>query len=191
MKIAITGHTAGIGQALCRVLGQRGHEIVGLSKRDGHNIRVIPKIAAKIESCDMFINNAQAGYAQTELLYAVWESWQGQPNKHIWCISTMMTQCPVDPPVSGQSELSMSAYRTQKLALEQAITQLRWKNDCPCITLIRPGAVATQPGQVSEYPYCEVGAWAETIVSTMIMADQQNMIFQELSLGYAEGPLGL
>ena len=131
MKIAITGHTAGIGQALARVLSQRGHEILGLSKRDGHNIKVIPKIAAKIESCDMFVNNAQAGYAQTELLYAVWESWQGQRNKHIWCIGTMMAQCPVDPPVPGQSELSMSAYRTQKLALEQAINQLRWKNDWP------------------------------------------------------------
>jgi len=191
MKIAITGHTAGIGQALARVLNQRGHEIVGLSKRDGHNIRVIPKIAARIESCDMFINNAQAGYAQTELLYAVWESWQGQPNKHIWCIGTMMAQCPVDPPVPGQSELSMNAYRTQKLALEQAINQLRWKNDWPCITLIRPGAVATQPDQKPGYPYCAVDAWADTVIAAMVSADQQNMVFQELSLGYAEGAMGL
>lgn len=191
MKIAITGHTAGIGQALCRSLTQRGHEIIGLSKRDGHNIRVIPKIAAKIEPCDMFINNAQAGYAQTELLYSVWESWQGKINKHIWCIGTMMTQFPVDPTVPGQSELSMSAYRTQKLALEQAINQLRWKNNWPCITLIRPGAVATQPGQAPGYPHCEVDVWADTVVATMVAADQQNMVFQELSLGYAEGPLGL
>ena len=191
MKIAITGHTAGIGQALSHALSQRNHEIVGLSKREGHNIRVIPKIAAKIESCDMFINNAQAGYAQTELLYAVWESWQGRPNKHIWCIGTMMTQCPIDTPVPGQSELSMSAYRTQKLALEQAINQLRWKNDWPCITLIRPGAVATQPGQIPGYPYCDVTAWTNTIVGAMVLADQQSMVFQELSLGSAEGSLGL
>ena len=191
MKIAITGHTAGIGKALARVLSQRGHEIVGLSKRDGNNIRVIPKIAAKIESCDMFINNAQAGYAQTELLYAVWESWRGQPNKHIWCIGTMMAQCPVDPPVPGQSEISMSAYRTQKLALEQAITQLQWKNDWPSISLIRPGAVATQPGQESTYPYCDVDTWAEVVITAMVTADQQGMVFRELSLGYAEGKLGL
>jgi len=191
MKIAITGHTAGIGKALALVLSQRGHEIVGLSKRDGHNIRVIPKIVNKIEPCDIFVNNAQAGYAQTELLYAVWESWQGQPNKHIWCISTMMAQCPVDPSVPGQSELSMSAYRNQKLALEQAINQLRWKNSWPSITLIRPGAVATQPGQSSVYPYCEVNAWADTVVAAMVSADQQNMVFQELSLGHAEGPIRL
>ena len=191
MKIAITGHTAGIGKALTRVLSQRGHEILGLSKRDGHNIRVIPKIAARIEPCDMFINNAQAGYAQTELLYAVWESWQGQPNKHIWCIGTMMAQCPVDPPVPGQTELNMSAYRNQKIALEQAINQLRWKNEWPSITLIRPGAVATQPGQVPEYPYCEVNAWADTVIAAMVSADQQNMTFQELSLGSVVGSAGL
>jgi nucleoside-diphosphate-sugar epimerase len=191
MQIAITGHTAGIGQALCRALSQRGHKIVGISKRDGHNIRVIPKIAARIESCDMFINNAQAGYAQTELLYAVWESWQGQPNKHIWCISTTMTQCTVDPPISGQSELSMSAYRNQKIALEQAIHQLQWKNDWPCITLIRPGGVATQPGQIPGYPYCDVDAWADTVIAAMVNADQQNMVFHELSLGSTNGPSGL
>ena len=191
MKIAITGHTAGIGQALARSLSQRGHEILGLSKRDGHNIRVIPKIAAQIESCDMFINNAQAGYAQTELLYAIWELWRGQPDKHIWCIGTMMTQYPVDPVVPDQSEISMSAYRTQKLALEQAITQLRWKNYWPSITLIRPGAVATQPGQVSGHPYCDVDAWADTIVAAIVSADEQNMVFQELSLGHTQRPLRL
>jgi nucleoside-diphosphate-sugar epimerase len=77
MKIAITGHTAGIGQALSTVLQQRGHEIVGLSKRNGHNIRNISKIADLIEPCDLFVNNAQVGYAQTELLYEVWQRWQG------------------------------------------------------------------------------------------------------------------
>ena len=71
MKIAITGHTAGIGQALAKQYADRGHEIVGLSKREGHNIRVIPKIADLIEPCDVFINNAQAGYAQTELLFEI------------------------------------------------------------------------------------------------------------------------
>jgi NAD(P)-dependent dehydrogenase (short-subunit alcohol dehydrogenase family) len=189
VKIAITGHTAGIGQALS--CAYASHEVVGLSRRDGNNIRNIPKICDQIEPCDMFINNAQAGYAQTELLYAVWESWQGQSGKHIWCIGTMMAQCPVDPPVPGQSELSMSAYRTQKLALEQAINQLRWKNDWPCITLIRPGAVATQPGQIPGYPYCDVDAWADTVIAAMVNADQQNMMFQELSLESTDEPLGL
>ena len=135
MKIAVTGHTAGIGRALAQLLENRGHEIVGLSKREGHNIRVIPRIVEAIGPCDMFINNAQAGYTQTELLYAIWERWQGQ-HKHIWCISTMMTQCPIDPPIPGQTIAAMSAYRNQKIALEDACKQLQWKSSWPHITLI-------------------------------------------------------
>ena len=48
MKIAITGHTAGIGRSLATSYHSRGHEIVGLSKRNGDNIRNIIKIAQKI-----------------------------------------------------------------------------------------------------------------------------------------------
>ena len=92
MKIAITGHSAGIGQALAETY--YGHEIVGISRRDGNNIRNIPKIADLIEPCDLFINNAQSGFAQTELLFEVHRRW-ADTQKHIMVISTMMTQQPV------------------------------------------------------------------------------------------------
>ena len=186
MKIAITGHTAGIGQALAQVLTDRGHDIVGLSKRNGDNIRNTPKIAEKILPCDMFINNAQAGYAQTELLYAVWEKWQDQPGKHIWCIGTMMTQSPTDQSVPGQSDMAMSQYRNQKIALDDAIVQLRNKKHMPVITMIRPGAVATQPGQLPEWPYCDVDVWANAVVSTMVLATEQGLRYNELALGAAK-----
>ena len=80
MKIAITGHTAGIGQALAKEYQLDGHDIVGLSKREGNNIRNVPKICDQIESCDVFVNNAQAGYAQTELLFEMTKRWQGKNN---------------------------------------------------------------------------------------------------------------
>lgn len=182
MKIAITGHSAGIGQAFAKILQARGHEIVGLSKRNGDNVRNTNKIMEKIIPCDMFINNAQAGYAQTELLYAVWEAWQDQPGKHIWCIGTMMTQYPTDMPVPGYSETVMSQYRNQKIALDDAISQLRYKKHLPIITMIRPGSVATQPDQSSEWPYCDVDAWANTIVQTLASATKQGMHFNELAL---------
>lgn len=190
MKIAITGHTAGIGQALATVLVERGHEIVGLSKRNGHNIRVIPKIVDLVKDCDMFINNAQAGYAQTELLYRVWELWQGQ-NKHIWCISTMMTQTPTNPPVVGISDVSINEYRNQKIALEDACNQLQFKAPKPNIVLIRPGCVATQPGQVSPWPGSDVNTWAKSIVEYIADAEQKHMRIKEISLASVEQPLSL
>ncbi len=71
MKIAITGHTKGIGKAFSNLLKIRGHEIIGISKSEGKDINNVIEISNIIEPCDMFINNAQTSYAQTELLYAV------------------------------------------------------------------------------------------------------------------------
>lgn len=186
MKIAITGHTAGIGQSLASVLQNRGHNIVGLSKRHGDNIRNTHKIVEKILPCDIFINNAQAGYAQTELLYAVWQAWQDQPGKHIWCIGTMMTQTPVEMDVPGYSDIDISQYRNQKIALDDAIAQLRNKKHMPVITMIRPGSIATQSGQTPEWPYCDVDTWTNTVISTILLANEQGMRFNELALGAAK-----
>jgi len=138
MKIAITGHSAGIGQALANLLEQRGHKIVGLSKRYGHNIHNIPKISQLIEPCDIFINNAQSHFAQTDLLFAVWRLWRGQ-DKKIVNISTEMVSMEV-PPREDWDE-----YLIQKKTLEQANNLLGMRSELPRLTIIRPGAIATQP----------------------------------------------
>jgi NADP-dependent 3-hydroxy acid dehydrogenase YdfG len=183
MKIAITGDTAGIGQALSKVYRSQGHEIVGLSKRHGHNIRNIPKIIAQVEPCDMFVNNAQAGFAQTELLFELYRRWQGQKDKCIINISTIMTTLPVSP-LPG---IDMIAYRNQKIALEEAHYQLQHLQNSPKLILIRPGAVATQPGQQSPVPYADVDNWAQTVVRILDAAGPE-LDVAELSLGVNYGP---
>lgn len=175
MKIAITGHTAGIGKALAEAYA--GHEIVGLSKREGNNIRVIPKIAEKIEPCDMFINNAQAGYAQTELLFEMAQRWQGTYKKII-VISTMMTQ----DPVSNLPGLDMDHYRIQKLALEEAVKQIRNKRLEVRICIVRPGNIATSPDKTVP-PAADVNNWARTLVDILAMAEQNNLVIPDISLG--------
>jgi nucleoside-diphosphate-sugar epimerase len=176
MKIAITGHTAGIGQALAKQYAARGHEIVGLSKRNGHNIRVISKIADLIEPCDMFINNAQAAYAQTELLFEMAQRWQGT-KKHIVVISTMMTQSPV----SSLPGLDMDAYRVQKIALEEAARQIRHRNIGVSITIVRPGNIATS-SEKTVPPAADVDHWAETLVNIFDLASP-NLRIKDISLG--------
>jgi NAD(P)-dependent dehydrogenase (short-subunit alcohol dehydrogenase family) len=162
MKIAITGHTAGIGQALAEAY--YGHEIVGLSKRDGNNIRNVPKIADQIEPCDVFINNAQAGFAQTELLFEVHRRWE-HTQKRIVVISTMMAQHPVSV-MEGMDE-----YRLQKVTLENAVHQLRYKNpQGPGITLVRPGRVE------------DPELWARTLVGLFKMAEANGLTIPDISL---------
>jgi len=181
MKIAITGHTAGIGKAFAEQLSQRGHSVVGISRGVGENIRRIPHTASLIEPCDLFINNAQTGYAQTELLYEVWKRWQGQ-ERYIWNISTMMIEEPINSRPDNQDDLVMSAYRNQKLALEEASRQLRFKNKWPQISVVRPGGVATQ-NQFDNINKANVDVWVKSVIDTFSHND--NISISEISIGYA------
>ena len=177
MKIAITGHTAGIGQALAEEYMLARHEVVGLSKRDGNNIRNTPKICDQIEPCDVFVNNAQAGYAQTELLFEMAHRWQGT-RKHIIVISTMMTQ----DPVSVLPGLGMLAYHQQKVTLEEMVKQLRHQHLGVKITIVRPGNIATNPDKTVP-PAADVNNWARTLLDLFDMANNNNLTIPDISLG--------
>jgi hypothetical protein len=177
MKIAITGHTAGIGHALAEEYTLDGNEIIGLSQRDGNNIRNTPKICDQIESCDVFVNNAQAGYAQTELLFEMARRWQGT-KKHIIVISTMMAR----DAVSVLPGLDMDQYRVQKVALEEAVKQIRYRQLGVKLTLVCPGYIATQPGQTAP-PAADVNNWARTLLDLLDMANNNNLTIPDISLG--------
>jgi nucleoside-diphosphate-sugar epimerase len=155
MKIVITGGTAGIGLALAKLFEADNHEVLALSRRNGYNIRSLPKVAGMIEPCDMLINNAQVGYAQTELLFEVWRRWQGQ-QKYIVNISTQMTDMLL-PPKEEWDE-----YIVQKKALELANQLLEQRSEWPRLLLVRPGGIATQPGQAPP-DYMDVDEYAQGV----------------------------
>jgi NAD(P)-dependent dehydrogenase (short-subunit alcohol dehydrogenase family) len=182
MKIAITGHSNGIGKAFAEQLTARGHSIVGISRRDGENIRRVPHTASLVEDCDLFINNAQTQYAQTELLYEVWNRWQGK-EKYIWNISTMMVEEPVNGMPDGQDDLLMSQYRNQKIALEEATRQLRHKNNWPQLSIIRPGGVATQK-KFDNTGKADVNKWVKSVIDTF--AHNDNILISEISIGHTK-----
>lgn len=184
MKIAITGHTSGIGKAFSEFLYDRGHEIIGLSKRHGDNIRNIPKIVEKIVDCDMFINNAQAGYAQTELFQHVAERWKDDRNKMIWNISTIMASDYTMPEISGLSDKQLAEYRVQKRALEDAIKTAQSQGVKARIVLIRPGAVATQPYNTAGEDAADVTAWTETVCKFYENCRQHQLFPDEISLSF-------
>ena len=108
-----------------------------------------------IDPCDVFINNAQVGYAQTELLFEVWRRWQGQ-QKYIVNISTQMTDMLL-PPKEEWDE-----YIIQKKALELANQLLENRNLWPRLLLVRPSGIATQPGQTSP-EYMDVDEYAQGV----------------------------
>ena len=158
MKIAITGHKRGIGKEFARQLQSRGHEIVGISRSDGENIRRTVHTAPLIEPCDMFINNAISMYAQTELLFEVWHRWSEiKEAHHIWNISTKVCEWDQDKHIKGLTMRESMEYRNQKMALELAHFQLHSQASNIKMELIRPGSVNTQsfsePDSISAEQY--------------------------------------
>lgn len=158
MKIAITGHKRGIGQEFARQLSVMGHEVVGISRSDGENIRRVAHTASLIEHCDMFINNAISLYAQTELLFEVWHRWQHSGSiHHIWNISTRLCELEKDILINGLTMRESMEYRNQKMALELAHHQLNAQPSNTKMQLIRPGSVKTQsfsdPNSISAQDY--------------------------------------
>ena len=130
MKIAITGHTSGIGLALTK----QCNNWIGFSRSNGYDINnPKPWFHRQAMRCDVFVNNAHDRYAQVDLLYKVWEEWKDQ-NKQIVCISS------VSPDVTKNK---MWTYSTEKCALNHACEQLQnSKGKCRIIN-IKPGYIDT------------------------------------------------
>lgn len=176
MLICITGHTSGIGKALADLYTEMGHTVTGISRREGNNIRSLHKIMHLITPADLLINNAQSGFGQAELLEAVWNEWKGNETKSIINISTMMT-------LGSIHDETYSAYIVQKKALEQTHWMLRSINPYPNMTLVKPGAVATQPGNKVEDGYAEVNLWARAMYNAINI--HPSLRVAELALGPA------
>lgn len=67
MKIVITGHTSGVGKTVYNNLIKDGHEVVGLSRTTGFDLKDIDSILEQANGCDVFINNTYHKDTQLKL----------------------------------------------------------------------------------------------------------------------------
>lgn len=86
-------------------------------------------------------------------------------------------------PPDGQEDIVMSQYRNQKIALEEASRQLRFKNIWPCISVIRPNGVATQE-QFDNNNKADVDRWAQSIID--VFSHNENISISEISVGHTK-----
>lgn len=91
MKIAITGHTKGIGQGLYTYFTNLGHTVEGFSRTNGYDLSSISarqKIVSKSTDFDVFINNAYIG--QNDLFNELFPVYKDDTSKTIVNIASFL-----------------------------------------------------------------------------------------------------
>mgnify|MGYP001169423071 CR=1 FL=1 len=148
MKIAITGHSKGIGQACYDIL-EKDHDVLGFSRSNGYDIsktRLIDDIVNQSIDCDVFINNAYSSIAQVDILNRLWHYWRRDKSKTIVNISSLSKY----PGLSG----NQSGYSAHKAALSHQAFTLMFKTDRKCRMInVNPGYVDTT--MISKIPGIE------------------------------------
>jgi len=145
MKIAITGHTQGIGQGLFRRLSP---DAIGFSMSTGYDItkkedrqRIIKESA----DCNIFINNATAEFGQTYLFLELFEEWK-HTDKTIINIGSRIAEIKSLP----EDKHHLLKYQAEKLILKEM--SLRTVSETCKIKYKWFGYVGTE-NILTRYPY--------------------------------------
>lgn len=114
LKIAITGHTSGIGLSLYNRFKDLGHEVIGFSRSTGHDIS-IPDVCYSLldtlNDFDVFVNNAYDPVGQNRLLSGILNNWNGT-EKSVINISSNIVSVPYSYFDKFQP---VQEYRTSKI----------------------------------------------------------------------------
>lgn len=141
-KVAVTGHTSGIGLGIYEYFLSKGYETVGFSRSTGYDLNcedTQKRIVAETNDFDIFVNNAfnhLGGFAQTQLLHKLFPVWK---NKDGWIFNISSVASDF---IAGRKE--ESPYCITKIALDSYVKQLSWLLPKVNLVLIRPGRVDTQ-----------------------------------------------
>lgn len=115
MKIALTGHTKGLGAEISNHFKHK-HDVLGFSKSTGYDIKSPSdrkKILKASADAEIFINLVHNYYHQTDLLFEFFSAWEDQ-EKLIINISSEVVQ----NSNWGIGRLDFIEYKTQKISLE-------------------------------------------------------------------------
>lgn len=152
-KIYITGHTGGLGNALCNYFDQEDIELVGLSRSNGYDLeKNLPDFVQ--DDFMYYINNAYSGFGQTELLYQLFEK-----NQDRNCTIVNISSVSAD----GNKDYE-NQYAVHKSSLDKACAQLQLI-DCNCKVInIKLGRMNTEmTAHRTMYPRMQPAYIAKTI----------------------------
>ena len=147
-RVAITGHTKGIGEQLWNRLEDRGIQLKGFSKSTGYNLQRVSTCKKVVQevvdwNADVFINNAYVPDNQVRLLYLLYEHWENKP-RLIINLSATSSDSITNFSQMGYNE-NWTPYVSDKARLDFASLQLAnmYKKGKCRVSLVKPGFVDT------------------------------------------------
>ena len=184
-KIAITGHTRGIGKALVERLDKRDYEIKGFSQSTGYNLQRVSTVKKVVNEClewdaDVLVNNAYVPDNQVRLLYTMYEQWVNTP-KLIINMGAISSDSISNFAQMGYNK-DWTPYVSDKARLDWASLQLSniyVPGKC-AVTLLKPGLVDTESSPIGAdwaLTTQAVAKMAETIVNVYPNIQIRNLSF--------------
>ena len=149
MKVAITGHTNGLGKELYG----RFDDIKGFSSSNDYDISdnyERAKIIFELDKFDVFINNAHSFFHQTRLLMEVFDKWKYE-NK---TIVNIISRAKYDNISKG------FLYSASKASLSHLSHNLRFNTDKKCkIIDINPGLLDSALSSLTNKEMADIVMW--------------------------------
>lgn len=125
VKYAITGHTNGIGKRLYERLQPNA---IGFSLTTGYDITSAidrTRIIEEVDDCDVFINNATAGFGQTLLFLDLFKVWKDRP-KTIINVGSRIAEVKY----LSKDKINLLKYQAEKLILKEMSHRVRVQGVC-------------------------------------------------------------
>ena len=144
MKVALTGHTSGIGKAIYESLTSKGYEVHGFSKSNGYPLpESITRLVQEVKDFDIFINNTYWGFAQALIMDQLVKQWANVPGKRIICMGSTSANVLTS---------TYPLYTASKKALESFCYMSQTQRVWPSITNLKLGMVDTPRTDYSKEP---------------------------------------
>ena len=116
-KIAIIGHTRGIGKAIADLYRKKKYTVVGLSSSNGYDLQCSQvEIMEQLDDCRLIVLNAYVGRGQMTLLKRIYGKYLFEDKKVVVITSTSGT------PIGADEELYNAEYvdycKNKKILIE-------------------------------------------------------------------------
>ena len=145
MKIAVTGHTQGIGK---RLYERYSPNCIGFSKSTGYDIMKKEdrlRIISESSDCDVFVNNACSFYGQTLLLINLVQTWKDQ-KKTIINVGSRVAD--INLPLN---RIELLEYQSYKVALKEMSNRISLM-DITCDVQYKSFAYVGTEAILQKYP---------------------------------------